>query len=312
MARVLVIDGEEWVAKMLAGAMREQKYQVKTCATAQAGVAAARGVAFDCIVCDVTLPDHDGFWVARQVRGLRGTAALTPFLFLSKVDHPRARLQGFQMGADVFVTKPFRLDELMPQLAALVQMGARLREVRARFSSRPPAAPESPAMAGELSQASIPTLLTVLEMEGRTGTFEVAAGDRQLQIQIADGSVVSGDIDGAPTPPLSTLRAMLSLGNGRFSFTGAPSDAVTQVEGRQAIGTLLMNALHVEDKDQPVATPTPLLPPPPAPPLPPPQPQLQLQPQPQPQPQPPSIAPDSVEVEPVEVEPDLDSYRPPG
>jgi DNA-binding response OmpR family regulator len=300
MARVLVIDGEEWVAKMLAAAMREQKYQVKTCATAQAGVAAARGVAFDCIVCDVTLPDHDGFWVARQVRGLRGTAALTPFLFLSKVDHPRARQQGFQMGADVYVTKPFRLDELMPQLAALVQMGARLREVRARFSSRPPAAPESPAMAGELSQASIPTLLTVLEMEGRTGTFEVAAADRHLQIQIADGSVVSGDIDGAATPPLSALRAMLSLASGRFSFTGAPPDALPAAERRQAIGTLLMNALHVEDKDQPVATPTPLLPPPPAPPPPP------LQ------PQPPSIAPDSVEVEPVEVEPDLDSYRPPG
>ncbi|MEJ7727772.1 MAG: response regulator [Polyangiaceae bacterium] len=125
MAHVLVIDGEEWVASLLAGALVDAGHRVTTCHSAADGVDAA-AAAPDCIVCDIALPDADGPTVARRVRGLAGPAALTPFLFLSR-QGGRARADALGGGGDAWMAKPFRVAEVVAQVAALLEMSARLR-----------------------------------------------------------------------------------------------------------------------------------------------------------------------------------------
>jgi len=122
---VLVIDGEEWVASLLAGALVDAGHRVTTCHSAADGVDAA-AAAPDCIVCDISLPDADGPTVARRVRGLAGPAALTPFLFLSRLGG-RARADALGGGGDAWMAKPFRVAEVIAQVAALLEMSARLR-----------------------------------------------------------------------------------------------------------------------------------------------------------------------------------------
>jgi DNA-binding response OmpR family regulator len=149
-AHVLVIDGEEWVASLLAGALVDAGHRVTTCHSAADGVDAA-AAAPDCIVCDISLPDADGPTVARRVRALAGPAALTPFLFLSR-QGGRARADALGGGGDAWLAKPFRVTEVIAQVAALLEMSARLRGAapspprpaasRAGASGRPgPAAP---------------------------------------------------------------------------------------------------------------------------------------------------------------------------
>ena len=82
-----------------------------------------------CIVCDVDLPDQSGYWVARKIRSHPTKVAIVPIVFLSGLDDREHRLEGFQVGGDAYLTKPFRIDEVVAQVDALIQMAARIHGV---------------------------------------------------------------------------------------------------------------------------------------------------------------------------------------
>jgi two-component system, OmpR family, response regulator len=241
---VLVIEDDEWVSRLLSAAIRDAGYDVVVCGTAKAGLDTACAVEPDCIICDVDLPDHDGYHVARNVRTQPSRVAVTPFLFLSGLDDQESRLEGFHVGADVYMTKPFRVDEVVAQVGALVQMAARLRARRDSFLSIPAA--EGSAIEGDLGQMSIATVLTVLEMERRTGTFEVISKKRRAQLDIAAGFIVQGTVGGTEVSPLAALRTMLGWNVGRFSF--APLPGRDPPTAQKSIGAFLIEAVRLEDE----------------------------------------------------------------
>src|SRR5258706_10991779 len=134
---VLVIEDDEWVSGLLASAIHGAGYDVSLCGAAKAGLETAISMQPDCIICDVDLPDHDGYWVARNVRTQPSRVSVTPFLFLSAFDDQDSRLEGFHVGADVYMTKPFRVEEVVAQVGALVQMATRLRQRRDSLLAAP-------------------------------------------------------------------------------------------------------------------------------------------------------------------------------
>jgi DNA-binding response OmpR family regulator len=244
---VLVIEDDEWVSSLLAGAIRDVGYDVLVCSTAKAGLATACAREPDCIICDIDLPDHDGYWVARNVRTQPSRVSVTPFLFLSALDDQEARLEGFHVGADAYMTKPFRVDEVVAQVGALVHMASRLRKRRDSLVSVPPSgSTETTAIQGDLSQMSIATVLTVLELERRTGVVEVTSKKRKAQLEVAMGFVLTGSIGGTPSDAITILRTMLGWKVGRFSFTPQPE---RPPKGHaQGIGQLLLEAVRLEDE----------------------------------------------------------------
>ena len=86
----------------------------------QSGLALARSESPDLILCDVLMPQVDGFEVLRQLRQLPATADI-PFVFISASADLDAQRAGLALGAADYVTKPF----LLPELAALI--ASRLR-----------------------------------------------------------------------------------------------------------------------------------------------------------------------------------------
>lgn len=241
---VLVIEDEEYVADLLATAIREAGYEVIFCSTAEAGLSTACTLEPECIVCDIGLPDHDGYWVARNVRTQPSRVSVTPFLFLSALDDQQSRLEGFHVGADVYMTKPFRVSEVVAQIGALVQMASRLRQRRDSLMSIP-ASVDQTAIEGDLSQMSIATVLTVLEMERRSGVFEVTSKKRRAQLDIAEGCIVQGTVGGTHVSALAALRTMLGWKVGRFAFI--PGDRPVPPE-RKSIAAYLLEATRLEDE----------------------------------------------------------------
>jgi two-component system OmpR family response regulator len=245
---VLVIEGDEPTAQRLAAAIREADYEVVVSNSARAGLDIAIEIKPDCVVCEVELPDEDGYWVARAIRTHASAVAVTPFLFLSGFDDPESRLEGFNVGADVYMTKPFEAEEVVGQVDALVKLASRLRQRRDSMLS---AAPEqtygSTAIEGDVRQMSIATVLSVLGMERRTGVFEVVSKKRRAQIEIAGGYVVHGTIGGTRVAALAAMRVMMSWKVGRFSFTPLPPcDAPPSLRTVQA---LLLDAAKAEDEE---------------------------------------------------------------
>ncbi|NUP07054.1 MAG: response regulator [Polyangiaceae bacterium] len=244
--RVLVIDDDEWVCRLLAVAMREAGFEVTITENAADGFASATEQLPDCIVCDVDLPDHNGYWVAKKIRSHPSRVATAPFVFLSGLDDREHRLEGFQVGGDAYLTKPFRIDEVVAQVDALIQMAARLRRARQTLTSMPP--PDA-AMLGDLAQMSVGTLLTLLDLERRSGVLELKSGHQKAQIRIVVGTIVATTIDDAPAVPLDTIRRAMGWPTGKFSFTPS-EDRETPTAEASPINGLLMEAARLEDEER--------------------------------------------------------------
>ena len=110
-SKILIVEDDLDVAEMLNAYFRVQGYDVFTVNWGEDGVRAAQTVLPDLIILDIRLPDIDGFEVARRVRSDRRTSEI-PIIFLTEKRERIDRLQGFEVGADDYITKPFDVQEL--------------------------------------------------------------------------------------------------------------------------------------------------------------------------------------------------------
>lgn len=109
--KILIVEDDLDVAEMLNAYFRVQGYEVFTVNWGEDGVRAGQTILPDLIILDIRLPDIDGYEVARRLRGDRRTAEI-PVIFLTEKRERVDRLQGFEVGADDYITKPFDVQEL--------------------------------------------------------------------------------------------------------------------------------------------------------------------------------------------------------
>ena len=110
-AKILIVEDDLDIAEMLNAYFRVQGYEVFTVNWGEDGVRAAQTVLPNLVILDIRLPDIDGFEVARRVRADRRTHEI-PIIFLTEKRDRTDRLQGFEVGADDYITKPFDVQEL--------------------------------------------------------------------------------------------------------------------------------------------------------------------------------------------------------
>jgi two-component system OmpR family response regulator len=116
--RVLVVDDEATLTDLLKMALRYEGWEVRTAATGQAALAAARDFRPDAVVLDIMLPDLDGLQILSR---LRANGDDMPVLFLTAKDSLDDRINGLTAGGDDYVTKPFSLEELVARLRGLIR-----------------------------------------------------------------------------------------------------------------------------------------------------------------------------------------------
>jgi CheY-like chemotaxis protein len=108
---LLVVEDDVDVADMLNAYFRVQGYDVLTVNWGVDAVQTCRTVHPDLVILDIRLPDIDGYEVARRLRTNRRTADI-PIIFLTEKRERGDRLQGLELGADDYITKPFDIQEL--------------------------------------------------------------------------------------------------------------------------------------------------------------------------------------------------------
>jgi len=110
-SKILIVEDDPDVAEMLTAYFRSQDYDVFTVNWGEDGVRSSLQVNPDLVILDIRLPDIDGYEVARRMRGDRRTADI-PIIFLTEKRDRADRLQGLEIGADDYITKPFDVQEL--------------------------------------------------------------------------------------------------------------------------------------------------------------------------------------------------------
>jgi two-component system OmpR family response regulator len=128
--RLLVVDDEATILELLSGSLRLAGFEVVTAASGAAAVRAATASRPDLVLLDVMLPDGDGFEALRRIRS---GGSEVPVIFLTARDEVPDRVNGFAVGGDDYVTKPFSLEELLGRIrAVLKRTGARAPRSRLR------------------------------------------------------------------------------------------------------------------------------------------------------------------------------------
>jgi two-component system, OmpR family, response regulator len=116
---ILIIEDEERIASFLVKGFRAQGFTTEVVSTGNEGLARARSGESDLVILDIGLPDRDGFSVLEE---LRRSDTRLPVVILTARDSVDDTVAGFDGGANDYVTKPFKFDEL------LARVGARLRD----------------------------------------------------------------------------------------------------------------------------------------------------------------------------------------
>ena len=118
--RVLVVEDEPDLLRVVAATLREDGYAVDTAADGEDGLYKATAWEYDAVLLDVMLPKLDGWSVLRRMREVKRT----PVLMLTARDTVGDRVRGLDAGADDYVVKPFSLTELKARLRALIRRSA--------------------------------------------------------------------------------------------------------------------------------------------------------------------------------------------
>ena len=117
--KVLLIEDEKNIASFIERSLSTAGYQVSTAYDGETGLDMMAGNEFDAIILDIILPRKNGWEVCQQIR--QNYRKDTPILMLSALNHTNHVVKGLEAGADDYMAKPFKLNELMARLNALVR-----------------------------------------------------------------------------------------------------------------------------------------------------------------------------------------------
>lgn len=120
-SRILVVDDDESVLRLLTRLLTGQGYQVESATNGMTALEAVRRRTPDVVLLDVMLPDINGFEVCRQVKQ-DPTTRLLPVVLITGMSDRAKRVEGATAGADDFLTKPFEQTELFARVASLARI----------------------------------------------------------------------------------------------------------------------------------------------------------------------------------------------
>jgi len=118
--RILVVEDDSVLAAALTRALNQSAYAVDLAKDGEAANVALAATTYDLVVLDIALPRVDGLSVLRRLRDRRST---TPVLILTARDTLEDRVEGLDLGADDYMTKPFDLPEFEARVRALIRRG---------------------------------------------------------------------------------------------------------------------------------------------------------------------------------------------
>jgi len=210
---VLVADDDAWILRMVATVLEKRGYSVETAVDGEDALARALARTPDLLITDVMMPKMDGWSLVRQLRS-HAELAMLPVIFLTALSSEDDRIRGFRLGADDYVTKPFRFEELDLRVAKTLRRAAQtFQDTREQLAGS--------GLRGDLSQVGLSSLLVLIEMERKTGLLQLRAPEEGLsaQILVRDGKVVHARLDDAEEPvDAECVYYLLTWGAGEFEF----------------------------------------------------------------------------------------------
>lgn len=228
---VLVADDDAWILRMVATVLEKRGYTVIIANDGEEALQKALITPPDLLITDVMMPRMDGWALVKALRS-RSELATLPVIFLTALSSDEDRIRGFRLGADDYVPKPFRFEELDLRIAKTMRRTQAIaQEARETLLG--------PSLRGDLAQIGLAALLTMIEMERKTGVLSLRdPGGASAQILVRAGRVVHARLDDRADPvDAECVYYLLGWSAGSFDLIAC------EVEGADRVHTSTMNLL---------------------------------------------------------------------
>ena len=116
--KLLIVEDDLNLGQILKEYLEAKGFETHLCRDGEEGIQAFRDQNFDLCILDIMMPKKDGFTLAREIRL---TDKQTPIIFLTAKSMKEDTLEGFKIGADDYITKPFSMEELLLRLMAILR-----------------------------------------------------------------------------------------------------------------------------------------------------------------------------------------------
>jgi CheY-like chemotaxis protein len=261
--RILIVDDDPWILRMVSTLLEKKGYQIFTASDGEEGLIRAAQMKPDLIITDVMMPRMDGWTMVKHLRA-RPDLAIIPVIFLTALGGEEDRIKGFRLGADDYLPKPFRFEELdlrvhnalkkARQAQATATEVANAAPAPAAPAARPgaPPVPSKPVgIHGTLEQLGLSSLLVILEMERKSGVLRVEKMGATGRIFAREGRIIAARIEGDAAPKDARKGAqavyhMLTWSAGRFDFSVVDVDMEDEVQSTTT--NLLMEGARLIDE----------------------------------------------------------------
>ena len=240
-ARVLVADDDLWILRMISTVLERRGHSVTLTSDGEEALAAAIAQPPDLLITDINMPRMDGWKLITALRE-RGLSQL-PIIVLSEMSDQDSRAKGFKLGVEDYIAKPFRFDELDIRVRNTLRRPTTNTEVMLSDDI-----PADVGLVGALEQIALPSLLTMFELDLKTGILELTRfATPEARLWLRKGRIVAAKLDGADDlPDAEVIYKLLTWTRGRFEFHAQPVDIDDRVN--QRITALLMEGARRIDE----------------------------------------------------------------
>ena len=250
MSKILVIDDETWLREMIRLALEQQGYEVLEAMDSAEGVAQAREQLPDLILCDVNMDKAGaGYATLAKLREDATTAAI-PFILMTGLADAAGMRHGMDLGADDYLPKPFKVDELYATVNARLRKAQTVREeaekklsqLRSQISLMLPHEMRTPLngiisnaeMLAESADSLDPK--TIAEM-----SHEICQSGQRLE-RLIENFLIYAQLEIVATDPQSTIAL-------RSAKTSHAAELIRTVAVAQAEKASRLNDLHLDLAD---------------------------------------------------------------
>lgn len=119
--KILLVEDDDAIAMGLEYSLQQENYQVTIRNNAASAMASIASEHYDLALLDISLPDGNGFDICRKLK----EQGHTPVIFLTARDDEGSVVMGLDIGADDYITKPFRIRELQSRIRSVLRRSAR-------------------------------------------------------------------------------------------------------------------------------------------------------------------------------------------
>lgn len=121
MKRILIVEDDKTIVMGLTYSLKQEGYAVEACYSASDALTTLKSQKFDLVLLDLSLPDGNGYDICQKIKD----SSDMPIIFLTACDDEVNVVMGLDMGADDYITKPFRLRELLSRIRTVLRRAGR-------------------------------------------------------------------------------------------------------------------------------------------------------------------------------------------